>query len=439
MRNIACHIIAACIAVAFLATVPAEAAGKSVEIRLKDGSRWRGAIEDKVEVTYLEHHTKLKFSGKLIKVAKLYLIVEGHIAGNPQQKTIFRDDIVHMRTIGSEEEMSKPKAKKRRGSRRPGKTDKSAPVDEKGRPLGVFVLPLDGGVGQSFRKEEITEIGEHADTYGPGQTIVLLINSNGGSSLESQYIAEEIFKIRERHRVVAWIKKAISAGCQTAMCCEEIYFMTEGSAGAITTWNPGSGQSIKGQELVDAMEHLAEIARKSGYSVHIANAMKTNTAMCSYTKDPETGEVMFYGDMSGDVVLSDDDSNLSFTSSVAKDCGFSKGTADTGKELAVLLDLPEWHEIDGYGRKIAKKWKDTFERGQKEIQLLQQRRGYWKSSGSAVERLGGLIKINEQLIRWVDRCPNCFSPIPAQRERIKNQLERENAELRRQIANMRGR
>ncbi|NNM26820.1 MAG: hypothetical protein HKO59_12690 [Phycisphaerales bacterium] len=315
--------------------------------------------------------------------------------------------------------------------------DDEIPLGPDGKPLGVFVLPLEGSVGTYIRREEIKKIGEHADTYGPGQIIVLLINTNGGSALESQFISDEIFKLRERHRVVAWVQKAISAGCQTAMCCQEIYFMTEGSAGAVTTWNPGSGQSIKGEDLEKSMEHLAEIAERSGYSKYIAHAMKTNSAMVSYDKDPETGEVTFYDDLSGEHVLSDDDSNLSFTSSNALDCGFSKGTADTGPELAKLLDLPKWHEIDDYGRKLAEQWQATVKRAEEDIPRLIARRGYWKTSGDAVERIGALIQIDKSLLRWIDRAPN----VAAQRlgPNAREQIEREIAELRKQLADMRRR
>ena len=48
--------------------------------------------------------------------------------------------------------MPKPRKKRRGSARRTSKkTDEDAPVDEKGRPRGVFVLPLEGGVGQTFR------------------------------------------------------------------------------------------------------------------------------------------------------------------------------------------------------------------------------------------------------------------------------------------------
>ena len=50
----------------------------------------------------------------------------------------------------------------------------------------MFVLPLEGGVGQEFRHDEIVELTKYIDkNYGPGQTIVLYINSNGGLVLEN--------------------------------------------------------------------------------------------------------------------------------------------------------------------------------------------------------------------------------------------------------------
>ena len=161
--------------------------------------------------------------------------------------------------------------------------------------------------------------------------------------------------------------------------------------------------------------------------------MKTNSAMCSYDKDPETGEVTWYGDMSGEVILSDDDSNLSFTSSSALKCGFSKGTADTEEELAKLLDLPKWHEVSGYGRKLAKKWQDTVKQAEEEIPRLIIRRGYWKSSGDEVERIGAMIQIDQRLIRWWDRCPN-IAQMHLPEKRI---LEREIVEYRKTLADLR--
>ena len=156
--------------------------------------------------------------------------------------------------------------------------------------------------------------------------------------------------------------------------------MTEGTAGAVTTWNPGSGQSIKGEDLERSMDHLVDIAKRSGYSEHIARSMKTNKAVCSYDKDSETGEVTFYGDETGEFLLSAEDQNLSFTSSSALHCGFSKGTVDTEEELAAALQLPKWHEVTDYGRRIAKEWLNTANRARSLASVRRQREKPKRSS-----------------------------------------------------------
>ena len=70
---------------------------QSVVIRLQDGSRWRGEVGDVVKLTLLDRNIKTQFTGRLLKAADLYIVVEGSIAGEVRQKTIFRGDIVSMR------------------------------------------------------------------------------------------------------------------------------------------------------------------------------------------------------------------------------------------------------------------------------------------------------------------------------------------------------
>jgi hypothetical protein len=292
---------------------------------------------------------------------------------------------------------------------------------------------MEGMVGVEFRHDEIEAIGKEADKYGDGQIIVLLINSNGGLVFEALQITEAIRELQKRHRVIAWIKKAISAGCSTAMSCREIYFQTEGTAGSVTTLMGGPSAPEPIQEK--HAEDLVKLAVGSGYSEHIARAMKMNKYMVSYDKDPVTGEVTWYGDTSGEFVLSDDKHNLTFTSSNALHSGFSKGTADTEEELAKLLDLPKWHEVSDYGRRIAENWQHTAERAQEEIPRLISRMVYWKSGSlDSEEVLGARIQIISELVRWWDRAPNVcmMSGLPP-----KENLERFEADLRRDLARLR--
>jgi hypothetical protein len=426
MKSPLCQIIAMSIALALAGVAPA---GQSVHIRLKDGSTWRGEVSEQVEVSILEQGVEVKMIGELVKAADLYIIVEGNVAGTIAKKTIFKGDIVSMRSL---DEQSEEVQQSRSGVRQRSSDDDTAQDDAASAGPGVFVLPLEGPVGTDIRQDEIEAIGEEADKYGPGQIIVLRIKTNGGLVSEEIECEEAIAELQKRHRVVCWIEKAISAGAAIAMACEEVYFMTEGICGSVTTLadNQSVPEDQGGAKFVEA---LVRTAKRNGYSEYIARAMKYNHYMCSYDKDPVTGEVTFYGDLSGEFILSDGDSNLNFNASKALHCGFSKGTADTTEELAKLLDLPKWREVSDYGRKIAEDWQDTVKRAEEEIPRLIARTNYWKTSGGERERIGALIQIFTELIRWWDRAPEvCRGRIPEKRV-----LERQVEELRRQLARMR--
>jgi hypothetical protein len=303
-----------------------------------------------------------------------------------------------------------------------------------GKPRGVFVLPLEGGVGQTFRHDEIKKMGEYLDkNYGPGQILVLLIDSNGGSAAETDTIYGTIADIKQRHRVIAWVHKAISAGCATAMVCNEIYFMTEGTAGSVTGWNPGTGISEKGEALERSIEWFERVCDEGGHYRGIAAAMKTNPALLSYDKDPVTGDVTWYTSLEGEYILSRADENLCFTASKAQHCGFSDGTADTGEELAKLLNMPKWNEVSDYGRRIAKEWQHTFEEAERELPLLRARYQYKNSGGDPIVFLGTRISILNEMIHWWDRLgPNSGRMVGVWR----HDLEREVAELRKQVADI---
>jgi len=408
-------------------------AGDSAQVRMKDGSRWRGELGDQVKVQYVAQGVEQQFTGELAQVKDLYIIIEGTVAGKPGRKLIYIGDIRSMETVDDTSASSSVEttARNRAKSTSKSRSSDDAAADSD---LGVFVLPLEGGVGQEIRHHEIKELGEYADRYGPGQIIVLIINTNGGLVLESNRINDTIMELKKRHRVVAWIQKAISAGASTAMACDEIYFMTEGSCGSVTTVR--GTESVPEEEIRDHIRQFAEMAEANGISPHIARAMKLNKYMCSYDKDPETGEVTFYGDLSGEYVLSDAESNLAFNSSNALHCGFSDGTADTGEDLAKLLDLPRWHEKSDYGRQIAAQWQRTVKQAKREIPRLLTRLNYAGSAGGFEERIGAQIQIFNELIRWCERAELIalfnFGLDKAQLERQVEELRKQLADYRRQ-------
>ncbi len=416
-----------------LLSIATTAVAGAIEIRLQDGSRWTGELLEQIELTYRQRGVEIETTATLVREAEYFITVETDVAGEIHQLTIFKDDIVRLSTIGAAVDavmdVKGAEPTRVRGESRTRSGDYKA---DSSRP-GVFVLPLKGTVGIEFRHEEIEKIAEEADKYGRGQIIVLVIDSGGGLITEMETIHETMITIKKRHRLVAWVKKAISAACATAMHCDEIYFMTNGTAGAMTAFK--GTKSWSGDELELWLTNAGDWMESGGRSRYIAEAMIHNSKLLSYDKDADTGEVTFYNDLSGETILSRTSENLVFTASNALDCGFSDGTASNEQELAELLDLGEWYEISDYGRRIAKDWQDLVKRGQHELRLLQERLSYaGTGSGDPVEILGNRIKIYEKFLRWKDRCPPCTMGMPP-----KEDLKRQISEMRRDLANMKKR
>ncbi|MCI0675507.1 MAG: hypothetical protein L0Y42_07000 [Phycisphaerales bacterium] len=417
----------------------------AVEIKLKDGSKWRGEIADVVELRYMQQGVEVPVQGKLLKVENLYVQVEATTAGKTGPKTIFKSDIVSMKTVGTGAAAPAGTATPSGSgpatanpATTPSVTPSSGAAPAQAAPastIGVHVLPLEGGVGQEIRRDEFEKMLEYLDTnYGPGQIVVLLVDTNGGAVTETEAINKVTFEMKKRHRVVAWIHKAISAGCAIAAACNEVYFMTEGTAGSVTSWNPGTGKSATGEELERGIAQFARTLEAGGHYPGISAAMKTNPALLSYDKDPVTGDVTWHDTLEGEYDLSGPNDNLCFNSSNALHCGFSDGTADTGEELAKLLNLPKWHEASDYGRKIAKEWQQTWTEAQEELPLIQARLNYKNTGqGDPVIILGTRISLLKELIGWLDRMgPNTSQMFSVKRE----DLEREIAELRKQVADI---
>lgn len=283
-------------------------------------------------------------------------------------------------------------------------------LDERGYRVspkpGVFVLPWSGGVGQTANAKEIADIGAEADKWGPGQIIVLDIDSPGGRVTEIFKIIDAIAKVRERHRVVVWVREAISAAAITSMQCDEIYFRKVGALGAAMVIN---GADSAPPEIVERFRtDVAPIVERNGRPRAVFEAMVLANAVLTYTKDPVTGKVTWHDKVTGlpgEVVLSDEKENLTFNASNALDSGFSKGTADSEKELAALLGLQEWYEISDAGRKASAALVRNYKECEKDLQLMQQGMGVQR--GSEVEQLRYQVTALEKALAWAKRCPPC--------------------------------
>jgi hypothetical protein len=263
---------------------------------------------------------------------------------------------------------------------------------------------------------------------------VLEIDSPGGLVTEIFKIVDTIAKVRERHRVVAWIREAISAAAVTSMQCDEIYFRSMGALGAAMMIR--GRDSVYGEPLDKFRDELGAIIEKNGRPRMVFEAMVLAKPVLTYTKDPVTGKPTFHDHVTGlpgEVVLSDDKDNLTFNADNALDSGFSKGTADTGEELAPLLGLKEWYEVSDYGVKMATAFQKLYEECEKDFQLQQQRLNIPRAGG-AVEQIAAQIQILEKVLQWNKRCPPCIEGQIG--EKGVEQIEKELKELRKQLSDM---
>jgi hypothetical protein len=301
----------------------------------------------------------------------------------------------------------------------------------------IFILPLEGTVGIQLRAKDMHTIKDMANAAGPGQIVIIKINSNGGLVLETPEIQAALMGIRDGgHRLVAWIEKAISGGAFTAMYAPEIYFMKTGSMGSITRI-AGQGWVEQGaQEWEDAVARTCEMGGRSGY---VGRAMVHAEDLLSYDVDPDTGKVTFYDTLEGEHELSNAKENLTFNASNALKCKFSSGTADTLDDLLAAMGVPEGqYQVSEAGNKVFEKWKRTCEQCEKEVpELFRQYQLGGTGTGDGMVVLGKRIDAIKKLLEWWKKAPEMLRyelqvPEPEQLEQQLEQLKYQQQQARKQ-------
>ena len=288
----------------------------------------------------------------------------------------------------------KPATKPASKTAAPAATDaKQGAGDAAAKQRQVFILKQSGMVGVGLRAAEMEKVEKAADKFGPGQIIVLHINSGGGLVTEADEIDKVLNRVREKHRLVAWIEEAISAAAVTAMHCREIYFMNLGSLGSATMFS--GDKSAEGAQLEAWLRRIAEISEAGGRNGHLAKCMVYSPLVVSYTRDPKTGKVTFFEDGSGEKMLSDDKDNLTLTADQAFDCGFSQGTANTQEELFEKMQLKTGtFVVNDEGRKIGDTWEKTLANAEKQRRVIMQD---WNLAGDGVKGLAKRIELCKKM------------------------------------------
>lgn len=398
--------IAAVLMAAPLAT--AQNAPSAVRIELKDGV-FRGQTGDRIRVVYRERGMRRVLEGTLARFVDGWLELTD---GDRRLAPVYAADIVSIEQLGGSAEPvsdggaasdSAADGTAATSDEAATSTTEDGEVDLSIRP--TFLLPLTGMVGGDFRPEEIEAVAAQADALGPGQTIVLEINSGGGYVAEWEMIRDAIYEAQKRHRLVAWVLDGTSAAASTSLSCDLIVMKSRGHLGSITTLMGGPSAPL-GYQIQSARANMQPMLRRGGRTPKMGIPFKTGDAgplsLLSYTKDPDTGDVTWYQSLEGEEIMNNKGQVLGFTAAEAIDCGLAIGPADTKEELGVLLDQGGWREV-GTGEKLHDDWITLAERCKKSIELSKKELG---ALPGGVQGLRQQIKIFQEWIRWWDRAAN---------------------------------
>lgn len=220
------------------------------------------------------------------------------------------------------------------------------------------VISLEGMVGLMMTSDKLRDLipilEEELGNDGTG-IVVFKVNSGGGALLEIQRLSDVIEnEYKPKFQVVAWIESAISAAAMTAHCIEEIYFLPEGNYGACTGWS-GQLTAVKGLDYEQVIFMMEKISDRGGYDPRIMKAMQGhwredhfNGAWPLSCSIDDKGNVTWYQDAdSGEKVINPNGDVLTFNAVVAKEVGFSRGTARSIDELTRLMG---YEEIEWVGK-----------------------------------------------------------------------------------------
>lgn len=423
--------LTAAVTLAAMTAVPALSAAtpKDEAVVRYTGGIWRGTIGDRIEVTFKERGSDQTVTGTLAKLDKFAMTLDVVVDGRAGRKVVVLGDVKSVKLVeaGAAPDAKATETTPEDGASKPSEeSTPEASVEPRGgsdsmiehpdtagpitgpRTDGkktVFILPLPGTVGVGLRHEEMERIEKEADKLGPGQIIIMRINSPGGSVLEADEIYEVLMRTKKKHRLVAWVEEAVSGGAFTALIADELYYMDVGSLGAITMFS--GAQSAQGAELEAWLQKIYEVCEDGGRWGHICRCMVYAEFELSYDYDPETGKVTWYDNMNGKYALSDKKDNLSMNATDAVRSRFAQGRANTEYELFDALQLEKGKYVVSHaGKKFANDWIKTQDQANHDVPRLLLEVQNPTPRGDAIAILGARIQAVKKLISWWDRAPN---------------------------------
>ena len=172
---------------------------ETVTFQYGSGATWNGELGQTVTVEFTDRGKSKQIEGPITKVKNDYIYVDGEL--------IFITDIVSISGSTRVTDTQEPTSDLGEANDSNASTTITQTPEKDGDlPMCVFFLPMEGSVGETMRATELKVLAEYIDAnYGPGQVIILKVDSGGGYGRTWSDIKDVIFEIRENHRVISWI------------------------------------------------------------------------------------------------------------------------------------------------------------------------------------------------------------------------------------------
>ncbi len=286
-------------------------------------------------------------------------VLEGEVVRDGDGFFFFRvmiGDVEHERLIMSNQVLNMERSKPAAGEAATT-TSPTAPASKRekkpGDPTRVAVLNFGLPLNAPDRPEDTVGIQVNAAAWehvipmleADGTDVVVVRIASGGGMLLELSKFNDLFEkeYKSRFRTVAWPEYAISAACMSPWVLEEVYFFRRGRYGGNVGFS-GAGNAMKGFGLEQVLAYMEGVSAKGKKDPKIMRAMQMEAPL-SCTIDPVTGQVEWFQDESGDIIVNAKGRVLTFTSEMATRTKFAKGVADNIEELMEVMGIAEYEVV----------------------------------------------------------------------------------------------
>lgn len=311
-----------------------------------------------------------------------------YLYGSPIEKTIDKAEILSLKKGQFEKPAETDQAEDTEDA--DAQADADAPPDPGPPPqappiravegVRYCVVPLHGVVGQTITADLLEQSLADAALRDP-TVIVLDIDSPGGLIAEVPRLAEVVGRYRDRHRLVVFVREAMSAAAITALGVEEIIVRPGSRFGAATAWRVGPRglPTAIDEKFQSAWRATARSMAEMGrHDPELAEAMIDATIELTLTRQDGRPTIVKGSPRPGlagppPKVISQKGQLLTLTSGEAVACGLADGQAKNLEQLGTVLGLPGWTRLDGLAEPLAQWQAAKIKRAAWELKQLTDR------------------------------------------------------------------